>query len=99
LVAGDLSQEDVDQGKNNGIWSLAEPDTTQFVFGNDTVNTVYFAQPSPSQFVPGGSGPGVFNPPAPMGLRDPPNNTFVLAERSTTKNDAGVVLRYVPPAC
>ena len=97
LITGDLSEEDVNQAEANGIFSAADPDTAQFVYGNDTVNTVYFAQPSPSQFVPGGSGAGAFNPPPPMGLKDSPNNTFSLTGRNTPKNDTGAVLRYAPP--
>ena len=99
LIAGDLSEEDVNQAETLGIFSTADPDTAEFVYGNEPVNTVYFAQPSLSQLVPGGSGAGAFNPPAPMGLKDPPNNTPALADRNTQKNDTGVVLRYAPPTC
>jgi len=99
LIAGDLSEEDVSQAEADGIFSTTDPDTTKFVYGNDTVNTVYFAQPSLSQFVPGGSGAGAFNPPPPMGLKDSPNNTFLLGGRNTPTDDTGVVLRYaLPPA-
>jgi len=99
LIAGDLSEDDVNQAEANGIFSTTDPDTTKFTYGNDTVNTVYFAQPTLSQFVPGGSGAGAFNPPPPMGLKDTPNNTFVLTGRNMPKNDTGVVLRYAhPPA-
>jgi len=97
LIAGDLSEEDVSQAEALGIFSTTDPDTTKFVYGNDTVNTVYFAQPSLSQFVPGGSGAGAFNPPPPMGLKDSPNSTFLLGGRNTPKDDAGVVLRYALP--
>ena len=40
-------------------------DPVEFPYGSETV---YFAQPSPSQFVSGGSGAGTFDPPPKMGL-------------------------------
>ena len=100
LITGDLSEDDVNQAEAHGIFLATDPDTAQFIYGNDTVNTVYFAQPSLSQFIPGGSGAGAFNPPPPMGLKDTPNNSFVLADRNTPKDDTGVILRYtLLPAC
>ena len=95
LVAGDLSREDISR-----VAAITERypnyDTAELVYGNDTV---YFAQPSLSQFTPGGSGAGTFIPPEPIGLKDPPNNTLALTGRNTPKNYTGVVLRHVPPAC
>ena len=99
LVAGDLSGEDLSQAEDLGIFSTTDPDTAELGYGNEAVHTVYFAQPSLSQFVPGGFGAGAFNPPAPMGLKDPSNNTFVLTDRNTEKNDTGTVLRYALPVC
>ena len=81
------------------MFFTTDSDTAQFVYGNDAVNTIRFAQPSLSQFVPGGSGAGDSNPPAPIGLKNPPTNTSTMAGRNTPKSDTGVVLRYAPPAC
>ena len=70
--------------------------TTEFVYGNDTV---YFAQPSLSQFVPGGSGTGAFriNQTVSISPNDTPNNTLGSGDESTPENNAGVVLRYASP--
>jgi len=70
-----------------------DPYTAEFVYSNDTV---YFAQPSPSQFVPGGSGAGTFDPDPPAGVKDPPHNSMALTDRNTPKNDTGAILRYAP---
>jgi len=100
LIAGDLSEDDLNKMKANGLSTLRpDPDTAEFVYGNDAVNTLYFAQPTASQFVPGGSGPGNVPNFPPMGLKNPLNNTFALAGRDTTRNDTGAVLRYASPAC
>ena len=94
-IAGDLSEEDV-----NWAGAQTEPfleyggSTTEFVYGNETV---YFAQPSQSQFVAGGSGAGTFNFASAL-LRVPVNNTLVLMSKNVPKNDTGMVLRYAPPA-
>jgi len=70
-------------------------DIAELVYGNDTV---YFAQPSLSQFVPGGSGAGTFSPSPSIGLKDTPNNTPASTGRNATKGNTGVVLRYALPA-
>jgi len=67
----------------------------ELVYGNDTI---YFAQPSLSQFIPGGSGAGTFNPSASIGLNGTPNNTLALVDKNATKGNTGVVLRYASPA-
>jgi len=69
--------------------------TAEFVYDNDTV---YFAQPSLSQFVSGGFGPGTFNESASIYPKDTPNNTFALMGRNAPKGDTGAVLRYALPA-
>ena len=98
LVAGDLSKEDGAQAAAlPEAWSAVPygksmSDTTEFIYGNDTV---YFAQPSLSQFVPGGSGAGVFNQPATIGLRGTPNNPLPLTGRDAPTSNTGAVLRYV----
>jgi len=99
LIAGDLSEGDVNKAKTQGVYSTTDPDTAEFVYGNDAVKTVYFAQPSVTQFVPGGSGAGDSNPSPPMGVKDPSNNTFALTGRNALKNDTGAVLRYAPALC
>jgi hypothetical protein len=106
LIAGDLSQDDVDRANAQlgafqdfaQTWTLlpygrSAPDTAEFIYGNETV---YFAQPSLSQFVPGGSGAGTFNTnqSASINLRDTPNNTLALTSRNAPKSDTGAVLRY-----
>jgi len=47
LIAGDLTEEDVNRANTlRSSWlPYGMSDTTEFVYGNDTV---YFAQPSPS---------------------------------------------------
>ena len=72
------------------------PDTTKFVYDNDTI---YFAQPSLSQFVPGGSGPGAFNHSGLTGRGGAPGNTPAPTGKNAPNRDAGTVLRYAPPAC
>jgi len=97
LIAGDLSNEDVIRAVDEG-WFFRPGrttfDTTELVYDSDTV---YFAQPSLSQFVPGGFGAGAFNlsPSASINLKDTPN---VSAGRNPPKSNTGVVLRYAPPA-
>ena len=97
LIAGDLSEEDVRKADALGNFLQSDStafDTAEFVYGHDTV---YFAQPTPSQFVPGGSGAGTFNGPTIMGLKGIPNNTPGLVKREAPKNITGTVLRYAPP--
>jgi hypothetical protein len=59
IIVGDLSKEDVDQAGAQSMIFLQyggiTSDTTTMVYNNDTV---YFAQPSLSQFIPGGVGAG-----------------------------------------
>jgi len=94
LVAGDLSQEDIARTFPARLqYGRSTSDTIEFVHGNDTV---YFAQPSRSQFIPGGSGAGSFNPPASIGLKNTPNDTLELTGRITPMSDAGAFLRYAP---
>ena len=99
LVVGDLTQGDVNQAVNEGSALLDDRitafDTAEFGYGNDII---YFTQPSLSQFVPGGSGAGTFNPPPRMGLKGPPNNVPVLTGRNAPKRGNGAVLRYAPPS-
>ena len=98
-IVGDLTQGDVNQAVAEGgpllLDDISAFDTAEFVYGNDTI---YFAQPSPSQFVPGGSGAGTFNPPPRMGLKGPPNNVPMLTGKDAPKRGNGAVLRYAPPA-
>ena len=70
--------------------------TARLVYGNDTI---YFAQPSLSQFIPGGSGAGTLNITASIVPDDSPNDTPLLTDRNASNGDTGVVLRYAPPAC
>ena len=99
LIAGDLADGDLVRSVIEGHVLLSDDistfDTAEFVYGNDTI---YFAQPIPSQFVPGGSGAGTFNPPPRMGLKGPPNNVPVLTGKDAPKRGNGAVLRYAPPA-
>ena len=70
------------------------PDTAELIYNNETV---YFAQPSLSQLVPGGSGPGALQPTLP-GPNDTPNDPLALVGRNAPKRDIGTVLRYTAPA-
>jgi len=96
LIAGDLSQEDVREAiaqlMTTGSYGGGTSDTVELVYNNETV---YFAQPSLSQFVPGGSGLGTFTP-APIVLRVQPNNNPATS-RNAPKSDTGAVLRYALP--
>ena len=98
LIAGDLTQEDKD-GYSYYIWEWIPygmvSDTAKLVYGNDTI---YFAQPSLSQFIPGGSGAGTLNMSGSIVPDDTPNNTPLLTDRNASNGDIGVVLRYAPPA-
>jgi len=73
-------------------------DTAEFHYDNDTV---YFAQPSLSQFLPGGSGAGTFDPDQLMslGLHNIQNDAVGNTGRDAPKTKTSVVLRYVPSAC
>ena len=100
LIAGDLSGEDVHRAAGQTLafqrYGGNTFGTAEFLYGNDTV---YFAQPSQSQFTPGGSGAGIFNQPVSVGRKDTTNNTFALTGRNAPKSNTGAVLRYAPPAC
>jgi len=99
LIAGDLSEDDLNKIEVNGFVPLhPDPDIAEFAYGNDAANTIYFAQPSVSQFVPGGAGPGTIDF-WPIGLKDPLNNTFAVAGRNSTRNGTGAILRYASPPC
>ena len=87
LIAGDLSGEEVSWAGSWGSYLITDPYTAEYVYGNDTVNTVYFAQPSPSQFVTGGSGAGTFNPAPVMGVKDPLNNTPADGQEHTEERN------------
>ena len=97
LIAGDLTEEDVSWGVPRlymlqfgwPSYGKSIPATTEFVHDKDTV---YFAQPTPSQFTHDGSGHGTFN------QSDTLNNTSVLTGRNASRSDTGVVLRYENPA-
>ena len=94
LVTGDLSEEDIQWATPAGSpYRRGTPDIAEFAYGN---HTVYFAQPSLSQFILGGSG---LNQPASIGPKGPPNDTPALMDRNAPKSDTGAVIRYVPPAC
>ena len=99
LIAADLSREDEDRAASlSSPWTAfpygnSRSDTAEFVYGNDTV---YFAQPSLSQFVPGGSGAGVFNQSASIDLKDASKNSLQLAGRNAPRSYTGAVLRYAP---
>ena len=100
LIAGDLSDEDKKRATAlPAEWTPfpyggSTSDTAEFVYGN---YTVYLAQPSLSQFLPGGSGVGIFDPASSI-LNGPPNNTLSSMGRNTPKSDTGVILRYPPSA-
>ena len=99
LIAGDLSEADISQAGAIGYLLLSDKtasDTVEFPYESETV---YFAEPSPSQFVSGGSGSGTFDPPPKMGLKDTQNNTPVFTGRSVPRSNAGAVLRYASPVC
>ena len=98
LIAGDLSKEDIIQTGTQGILSTTDLDTAEFIYGKGAANTVYLAQPSLSQFVPGGSGAGAFHEPMPLGVKDRvwSSSSLSLMNRHTLKNDTGAVLRYAP---
>ena len=64
-------------------------------YGNDTV---HFAQPIPSQFVPGGSGAGTFDSPASIGLDNIPNDTPELTGGTPPGGGTGAILQYAPSA-
>ena len=99
FVAGDLSQEDVNRARaqslNFAIFGGNTFGTTELVYNNDTV---YFAQPTLSQLIPGGSGVGTFTRPAMIGLEDTTNNPLSLTGRNALKSGVGAVLRYAQPA-
>ena len=92
-IAGDLTEEDVNWSYNHLDTFMfsrmssgrSTSDTVKLAYNNEAV---YFAQPSLSQFIPGGSGPGTFNP------SDISNNTLVLSGRDTPKSNTSAVLRY-----
>ena len=93
LIAGDLSEEDVlRSGYIQVSWIPygSASDTAQLVYGNDTI---YFAQPSLSQLIPGGSGAGTFNQTALIVPEDTQNNALPLTGRAAPDGDTGVVLR------
>jgi len=68
-------------------------DTAEFIHNHDTV---YFAQPSLSQFVPGGSGAGTFDQPVPIGPQETLKITLALKGRKAPVTNTGAVLRYAP---
>ena len=76
---------------NHAMFDGTTYDTAELVYNNETV---YFAQPTLSQFIPGGSGPGTFVRPATVNLNDTTNNPLVLTGRNAPKSGIGVVLRY-----
>jgi len=99
LIAGDLSEEDIRQADTLGYLLLSDKTafgTAEFTYGG---GTVYFAQPSPSQLVSGGSGAGTFDPPPKIGLKNTSSKTPVLTGRNVPRSNAGAVLRYAPPVC
>ena len=77
-------------------WTLfpygrSRPDYVEFAYGNETV---YFSQPSLSQFIPGGSGLGTFDNHQAASLKDSPTNTLGLLTNGNGPNKAvGAVLR------
>jgi len=75
-------------------YGTSPPDHVEFAYGNDTV---YFPQPSLSQFGPGGSGLGVFDANRTASLKDGESDTklALLRNRNTPKDGVGVGLRYV----
>ena len=94
LIAGDLSKEDVYRAVDEG-WFFSPgrttSDTAELPYDNDTV---YLAQPSLSQFVPGGSGAGSFNLTTLIAPKVTPNNTLLLTGRDAHNGYTNVVLRY-----
>ena len=98
LIAGDLSEEDISKAVDEEWFfrpGRTTSDTAELVYD---IDTVYLAQPSLSQFIPGGLGAGAFNfgPPALTGLKDTPNKIPASAGRNPPKGNTGVVLRYAP---
>ena len=100
MIAGAISEADEDRAPSNfKTWSslpygssMSEP--AEFIYGNDTV---YFAQPSFSQLVPGGSAAGIFNKYGSISLKDAPSNALPLTGRNAPRSNNGAVLRYAPP--
>ena len=76
-------------------YASGAPDVAEFAYGNETV---YFAQPSLSQFIPGGFGAGAVHQRASIGLKDTQGNTPPLTGRNAPKSNTGTVLRYAPPS-
>ncbi|KAF9778318.1 hypothetical protein BJ322DRAFT_492827 [Thelephora terrestris] len=107
LIAGDLSPDDVNRATDQlgafqsfaQTWTLlpygrTPPDTVEFAQNNDTV---YFAQPTLSQLVPGGSGSGTFNvnQTASLDLGNNPNDTLALLMNGNAPRESmGELLRY-----
>ena len=89
LIAGDISIEDViytifpSEVPTDHSYSEV-PDTAEFVYGNDTV---YFAQPSQSQFAPGGSGAATYQPHPPVDLADAQRSTPVPIGNNTSDEE------------
>jgi len=105
LVVGDLTDWDIRWDSMPDLMSFqfgwpsygrGTSGTAEFVYDNETV---YFAQPSLSQFVSGGSGPGFFNRSDPTGKKDALGNTPAPTGKNAPKRDTGAILRYAPPAC
>ena len=94
-IAGDLSQGDIDRVAPGMLQSDGSvSDTAEFSYGDDIV---YFAQPTRSQFIPGGSGQGTLDAPVPLGLKDTPNISPGLTGRTPLEGRTGAILRYAPP--
>ena len=100
MIAGDLSKADGNLATSLSTrWSAfaygnSMSDTSEFIYGNDTV---YFAQPSLSQFLPGGYGAGALNQSALTSLNNATSNNLPLTGRNAPRSNTGVVLRYAPP--
>ena len=78
-------------------YGTSPPDYVEFAYGNETV---YFPQPSLSQFIPGGSGLGIFDANQTASLKDSPNHAVALLTSGNAPNNSmGAVLRYLYITC
>jgi hypothetical protein len=72
-------------------YGTSSPEQVAFAYFNETV---YFPQPSSSQFIPGGSGLGVFHANETAAVKGSPNNSLAwLTNENTPDNGLGVLLR------
>ena len=103
-IIGEFESTCTNHIQSVSLWPLlpfgvSPPDTVEVAQNNDTV---YFAQLSSSQLIPGGSGFGAFdfNQTASVIFRDNSNDMLSSSMSVNTPQDSlGKVLRYAPPIC